>query len=94
MKMESTLKLRIINSLSRIPHLGNGCPLNPGEGKVKDDRDLTALIGFLGGWEKKRQTHSSFPLCLLAVLSRSIMMPRPHRTFPAGWHGLLLTGRL
>lgn len=54
MKMELILKFRIINSFLRIFYLGNGCFFNLGEGKVKDDRDLTVFIGFFGGWEKKR----------------------------------------
>lgn len=33
----------------RTHHLGYGCPLNPGDGKVGDDRNLVALSGFLGG---------------------------------------------
>ena len=46
----------------RTPHLGPGCPVNPGEDKVKDDRALVAVAGFLRGGEKGGQTHSPLPL--------------------------------
>lgn len=37
--------------------LGYGCPPNPGEDKMKNDRDLMGLTGFLGGGDKKEFTH-------------------------------------
>lgn len=44
----------------------------------------------LASWEDRL---SSFPLCQLAGLSRNTRMPGTCRTFPADWHGLLVTGR-
>lgn len=54
----------------RIPPLGPGCPVNPGDGKVKDDGALVALAGFLGAGKKERETPSP-PLCQGVRISRN-----------------------
>lgn len=45
----STIQSFKKSTASQGPQLGYGCPLNPGDGKMKNDKDLMALTDFLGG---------------------------------------------